>query len=56
MDLKKLLDESKTANVSDEPAAYEFYVSDAAEKFTRLANTILPYDVAATKAVNIEEY
>lgn len=56
MDLKKLLDESGAANVSDTAAAYEFYVSDAAEKFTRLANTILPYDVAATKAVNIEEY
>lgn len=56
MDLKKLLDESGAANVSDAAAAYEFYVSDAAEKFTRLANTILPYDVAATKAVNIEEY
>lgn len=56
VDLKKILDESGTANLSEEAAAYEFYVSDAAEKFTRLANTILPYDVAATKVVNIEEY
>lgn len=56
MDLKKILAESRTANMSEDAAAYEFYVSDAAEKFTRLANTILPYDVAATKAVNIEEY
>ncbi|MCI8886146.1 MAG: glutamate racemase [Dorea sp.] len=56
VDLKKILDESGMANQSDAAAAYEFYVSDAAEKFTRLANTILPYDVAATKVVNIEEY
>lgn len=56
VDLKKILDESGTANLSEEAAVYEFYVSDAAEKFTRLANTILPYDVAATKVVNIEEY
>lgn len=56
VDLKKILDESGMANLSDAAAAYEFYVSDAAEKFTRLANTILPYDVAATKVVNIEEY
>lgn len=56
VDLKKILDESGMANQSDAAAAYEFYVSDAAEKFTRLANTILPYDVAATKVVHIEEY
>lgn len=56
VDLKKILDESGMANQSDAAAAYKFYVSDAAEKFTRLANTILPYDVAATKVVNIEEY
>ena len=56
VDLKKILDESGMANLSDVAATYEFYVSDAAEKFTRLANTILPYDVAATKVVNIEEY
>ena len=56
VDLKKILDESGMANLSDAAAAYEFYVSDAAEKLTRLANTILPYDVAATKVVNIEEY
>ena len=37
-------------------ASYEFYVSDAAEKFTKFANSILTYDVAATKLVNIEEY
>lgn len=35
---------------------YEFYVSDAADKFKRFANSILPYDVETTRQVNIEEY
>lgn len=56
MDLKKVLKEGGIANKSEEAAAYEFYVSDAAEKFTQLASTILSYDLAATKLVNIEEY
>ena len=45
MDLKKILEEQKIANTSGEPAAYDFYVSDAAEKFKKFANSILPYDV-----------
>lgn len=56
MDLKKVLGERGNENRSGEAASYEFYVSDAAEKFTHFANTILSYDVAATKLVNIEEY
>lgn len=56
MDLKKILLDQGMANQSGSPAAYEFYVSDAAEKFTQFANTILPYDVAATKLINIEKY
>ena len=48
--------ESGKGNTSGKAASYEFYVSDAAEKFTHFANTILSYDVAATKLVNIEEY
>lgn len=56
MDLKKILIDGEIQNQSGEAVSYEFYVSDAAEKFTRLANTILSYDVAATKLVNIEEY
>lgn len=56
IDLKNVLEEKGIANHSGKPAAYEFYVSDAAEKFTEFANQILPYDVAATKQVNIEEY
>lgn len=56
MDLKKLLKEQEMVNDSGRKGTYEFYVSDAAEKFTRFANSILSYDVAATKLVNIEEY
>lgn len=35
---------------------YQFYVSDAADKFKKFANSILPYDVATTRQINIEEY
>ena len=56
IDLKSILEKNGTANHSDRSATYEYYVSDAAEKFTKLANTILPYDVATTKKINIEEY
>ena len=35
---------------------YQFFVSDAAEKFAEFANSILPYDVKKTKQINIEEY
>ena len=56
IDLKSILEKNGTANHSDRSATYEFYVSDAAEKFTKLDNTILPYDVATTKKINIEEY
>lgn len=56
IDLKQILREKGIENQSKEPAVYEFYVSDAAEKFTKFANSILPYDVSSTKLVNIEEY
>ena len=56
MDLKDILNKQEIANTSDAPGTYEFYVSDAAEKFTRFANSILPYDVASTQYVNIEDY
>ncbi|MCI8371084.1 MAG: glutamate racemase [Lachnospiraceae bacterium] len=35
---------------------YQFYVSDAADKFKQFANSILPYDIETTKQINIEEY
>ena len=56
MDLKAILKEKGIVNQSGIPATYDFYVSDAAEKFTEFANSILPYDVTKTKQINIEEY
>ena len=35
---------------------YEFFVSDAAERFRRFANSILHVDIANTRQINIEEY
>lgn len=35
---------------------YQFYVSDAADKFKHFANSILPYDIETTQQINIEEY
>ena len=56
MDLKQILEKQKIANTSGKPAAYDFYVSDAAEKFKKFANSILPYDVDKTQAIDIEDY
>ena len=35
---------------------YRFFGSDAADKFKRFANSILPFDVNMTEQINIEEY
>lgn len=35
---------------------YRFYVSDGAEKFKQLANSILTYGILSAQVVNIEEY
>lgn len=58
MDLKKLLKEQGMENGSQqEPhSRYEFFVSDAAEKFRHFANTVMPFDISTTNVVNIEEY
>lgn len=56
IDLKKILEEQDLVNTSGEPATYDFYVSDAAEKFKKFANSILPYDVDKTQAIDIEDY
>ena len=42
--------------IPDSREHISFYVSDAAEKFTEFAGSILPYDVDATRQINIEEY
>lgn len=58
MDLKKMLEERGMANDgrTEQHSRYSFYVSDAAEKFRRFANTVMPFDVPTTNVVNIEEY
>ncbi len=58
MDLKQILQKSDMENSGEdkEHADYEFYVSDAADKFKQFANTILPYDIDTTRQINIEEY
>ena len=58
MDLKKLLKEQGREHdgTTEEHSRYEFYVSDAAEKFRQFANTVMPFDVPTTNVVNIEEY
>lgn len=68
MELKQLLkkldlqNDSGKAEVEREAeescanGSYEFYVSDAADKFKHFANSILPYDIRTTQQINIEEY
>lgn len=58
IDLKKVLERCYMENKGEgqRHASYEFYVSDAADKFKQFANSILPYDIETTKQINIEEY
>ena len=59
IELKNVLERESLANICevDSPSSmYRFYVSDAAEKFKKFANSILPYDVDKTQAIDIEDY
>lgn len=58
MDLKKLLKEQDMENngIAAPHSRYEFFVSDAADKFRQFANTVMPFDISTTNIVNIEEY
>ena len=59
LELKRLLEEQGLSNDrQDLPAEgkYQFYVSDAANKFKRFANTILPFGVDTTRLIHIEDY
>lgn len=56
MDLKRILEEKGLNNDRDSLTKYEFYVSDAAEKFKQFANSILPYNVETIQQINIEDY
>lgn len=58
-ELKELLE--KEGILNDEEAKlgdnkYRFYVSDAAEKFKRFANSIIKYGILSAKVIKIEEY
>lgn len=58
MDLKRLLEEQDMVNegMKEPYSRYEFFVSDAAEKFRNFANTVMPFDISTTNVINIEEY
>ena len=58
MNLKQLLEEEQIAKDVSEGAhaEYDFYVSDAAEKFRQFAGTIWPCEIDTTKQISIEEY
>lgn len=43
------------ASINANPT-YEFFVSDAADKFQSFADSIMPFDVDMTNQINIEEY
>lgn len=58
-ELRVLLEKEGIANDGNAESfdnPYEFFVSDAAEKFKTFANSILPCDVTSIKQINIEEY
>ncbi|MCI8504654.1 MAG: glutamate racemase [Lachnospiraceae bacterium] len=59
MELRSLLD-SQGLSCNEEVGLagkkYEFFVSDAAEKFCEFANSILPYDIEAVQQINIEDF
>lgn len=58
LDLRELLQKQGMENdgTGDRVSQYEFFVSDAAEKFRKFANTVMPFDVPETNVVNIEGY
>ena len=59
IELRKLLEREGISNDGENKNfenPYEFFVSDAAEKFKTFANSILPCDVTSIKQINIEEY
>ena len=58
-ELKDLLEEKELLNDLEPELGtnrYQFYVSDAADKFKSFANSILKYGIRSAKIVNIEEY
>lgn len=58
-ELKELLQEKALLNDETHRLGdnqYQFYVSDAAEKFKKFANSIIKYGILSAKTVNIEAY
>ena len=56
--LKALLQEQDLVNDGmgpEEGLKYQFYVSDAAEKFKNFANSILPCEIEEAQLIHIEE-
>ena len=59
VELKEILDGKKLScdgEVDQAGKKYEFFVSDAAEKFCDFANSILPYDIERVQQINIEDF
>ncbi len=59
IDLRELLQQKHMDNQGHnkmEENPYEFFVSDAADRFKTFANSILPFDITSTRQINIEEY
>ncbi len=58
-ELKELLEQKEMLNEEEHHLGdnqYQFYVSDAAEKFKKFANSIIKYGILSAKTVNIEAY
>ena len=54
--LGRLLEEKRLSADSGAKPVYEFYVSDAADKFKSFANSIMPFEIDETNRINIEEF
>ena len=56
-ELKRLLMEQQLANDGQVPVSlqYQFFVSDAAEKFKNFANSILPCEIEEAQLIHMEE-
>ena len=58
-ELKRMLEQEKLLSNARPGLGgnqYQFFVSDAAEKFRSFANSILKYGILSAKTINIEEY
>ena len=58
-ELRAVLEKEQMLNLSRPGLGdnqYQFFVSDGAEKFIRIANSIIKYGILSAKVINIEEY